>query len=46
MRKKTSLTLAESTIAAARAGAAIEGKPLSVWIEQATSMNSAVAMCG
>ena len=35
MRKKTSLTLDESTIAVARAGAEQEGKPLSVWVEQA-----------
>jgi hypothetical protein len=35
MRKKTSLSLEESTVCAARAGAAREGKPLSVWVEQA-----------
>jgi hypothetical protein len=35
MRRKTSLTLDESTIAAARAGAAHDGKPLSQWVEQA-----------
>lgn len=35
MRRKTSLTLDESTIAAARAGAARDGKPLSQWVEQA-----------
>ncbi|HET8657884.1 MAG TPA: hypothetical protein VFM55_02680 [Micromonosporaceae bacterium] len=35
MRRKTSLTLDESTIAAARAGAARDGKSLSQWVEQA-----------
>jgi hypothetical protein len=35
MRRMTSLTLEESTIAAARAGAAQDGKPLSQWVEQA-----------
>lgn len=35
MRRKTSLTLDESTIAAARAGAERGGKPLSQWVEQA-----------
>jgi hypothetical protein len=35
MRRKTSLTLDESTIAAARAGAEQDGKPLSQWVEQA-----------
>jgi len=35
MRRKTSLTLDETTIAAARAGAAHDGKPLSQWVEQA-----------
>lgn len=35
MRRKTSLTLDESTIAAARAGAAHDGTPLSQWVEQA-----------
>lgn len=35
MRRKTSLTLDESTIEAARAGAARDGKPLSQWVEQA-----------
>jgi hypothetical protein len=35
MRRKTSLTLDESTIAAARAGAERDGKPLSQWVEQA-----------
>jgi hypothetical protein len=35
MRRKTSLTLEESTIAAARAGAEHDGKPLSQWVEQA-----------
>jgi hypothetical protein len=35
MRRKTSLTLDESTIAAARAGAAQDHKPLSQWVEQA-----------
>jgi hypothetical protein len=35
MRRKTSLTLDDSTIAAARAGAEREGKPLSQWVEQA-----------
>ena len=35
MRKKTSLTLDETTVAAARAGAEQEGKPLSQWVEQA-----------
>jgi hypothetical protein len=35
MRRKTSLTLDESTIAAARAGAEQAGKPLSQWVEQA-----------
>ena len=35
MRKKTSLTLDEATITAARAGAERDGKPLSQWVEQA-----------
>jgi hypothetical protein len=35
MRRKTSLTLDESAIAAARAGAEQDGKPLSQWVEQA-----------
>jgi hypothetical protein len=35
MRRKTSLTLEESTIAVAKAGAAKDGKPLSQWVEQA-----------
>jgi hypothetical protein len=35
MRRKTSLTLNESTIAAARIGAEHDGKPLSQWVEQA-----------
>jgi len=35
MRRKTSLTLDETTIAAARAGAKFDGKPLSQWVEQA-----------
>jgi hypothetical protein len=35
MRRKTSLTLDESTIAVARAGAEHDGKPLSQWVEQA-----------
>jgi hypothetical protein len=35
MRRKTSLTLDESTISAARASAAHDGKPLSQWVEQA-----------
>ena len=35
MRKKTSLTLDEDTITAARAGAERDGKPLSQWVEQA-----------
>jgi hypothetical protein len=35
MRRKTSLTLDETTIAAARAGAEQDGKPLSQWVEQA-----------
>lgn len=35
MRRKTSLTLDETTVAAARAGAALDGKPLSQWVEQA-----------
>jgi hypothetical protein len=35
MRRKTSLTLDDSTIAVARAGAQREGKPLSQWVEQA-----------
>lgn len=35
MRRKTSLTLDEITIAAARRGAANEGQPLSQWVEQA-----------
>jgi hypothetical protein len=34
-RRKTSLTLDETTIAVARAGAEREGKPLSQWVEQA-----------
>jgi hypothetical protein len=35
MRRKTSLTLEESTIAVAKAGAERDGKPLSQWVEQA-----------
>jgi hypothetical protein len=35
MRRKTSLTLDEHALAAARAGAEQEGKPLSQWVEQA-----------
>src|SRR5262245_32848561 len=35
MRRKTSLTLGEDTIAAARASAANDGKNLSAWVEQA-----------
>jgi hypothetical protein len=35
MRRKTSLTLEETTIAAAKSGAAQDGKPLSQWVEQA-----------
>jgi hypothetical protein len=35
MRRKTSLTLDEHTIAAAKAGAAQAGKSLSLWVEQA-----------
>ena len=35
MRRKTSLTLDDSTIAAARAGAEREGQPLSQWVERA-----------
>lgn len=35
MRRKTSLTLDESTVATARARAEQDGKPLSQWIEQA-----------
>jgi hypothetical protein len=35
MRRKTSLTLDETVIAAARAGAEQDGKPLSQWVEQA-----------
>ena len=35
MRRKTSLTLDEATIAAARAGAEQDGKALSQWVEQA-----------
>jgi hypothetical protein len=35
MRRKTSLTLDEAAIAAARAGAERDGKPLSQWVEQA-----------
>jgi hypothetical protein len=35
MRRKTSLTLEESTIAIAKAGAEQDGKPLSQWVEQA-----------
>jgi hypothetical protein len=35
MRRKTSLTLDETTIAVARAGAEQDGKPLSQWVEQA-----------
>lgn len=35
MRRKTSLTLEESTISVARASAAHDGKPLSQWVEQA-----------
>jgi hypothetical protein len=35
MRRKTSLTLDENAIAAARAGAEQDGKPLSQWVEQA-----------
>jgi len=35
MRRKTSLTLDESALAAAKAGAEQDGKPLSQWVEQA-----------
>jgi hypothetical protein len=35
MRRKTSLTLDESALAAAKAGAKQDGKPLSQWVEQA-----------
>jgi hypothetical protein len=35
MRRKTSLTLDETTIATARIGAKLDGKPLSQWVEQA-----------
>jgi hypothetical protein len=35
MRRKTSLTLDETTIAAAKAGAERDGKPLSQWVEVA-----------
>ena len=35
MRRKTSLTLDETTIATARARAELDGKPLSQWVEQA-----------
>jgi len=35
MRRKTSLTLDEGTIAIAKAGAEQDGKPLSQWVEQA-----------
>jgi hypothetical protein len=35
MRRKTSLTLDDSTIAAARASATHDRKPLSQWVEQA-----------
>ena len=35
MRRKTCLTLDESALAAARAGAEQDGKPLSQWVEQA-----------
>jgi hypothetical protein len=35
MRRKTSFTLDEQTIAVARAGERNEGKPLSHWVEQA-----------
>jgi len=35
MRRKTSLTLEETVVAAAKAGAEHEGKPLSQWVEQA-----------
>jgi hypothetical protein len=35
MRRKTSLTLDDATIAAARAGAEHDGKALSQWVEQA-----------
>jgi hypothetical protein len=35
MRRKTSLTLDETTIARARAAAEQEDKPLSQWVEQA-----------
>jgi hypothetical protein len=35
MRRKTSLTLDETALAAAKAGAELAGKPLSQWVEQA-----------
>jgi hypothetical protein len=35
MRRKTSLTLDETTIAAARANAELDGRRLSQWVEQA-----------
>lgn len=35
MRRKTSLTLDEKTIAVARAAATHDGRPLSQWVEQA-----------
>ena len=35
MRRKTSLTLDESTVATARAMAEQDGRPLSQWVEQA-----------
>ena len=35
MRRKTSLTFEDATIAVARAEAQREGKPLSQWVEQA-----------
>jgi len=35
MRRKTSLTLDETAIAIAKAGAEQDGKPLSQWVEQA-----------
>jgi hypothetical protein len=35
MRRKTSLTLDDSTVATARARAEQDGKPLSQWVEQA-----------
>jgi hypothetical protein len=36
MRRKTSLTFDDTALAAARAGAEQDGKPLSQWVEQAT----------